>query len=76
MNEMDNLSKISCSVENRIIGKNKTEFKEILCPLTKTELISENCTNCKYVQSIYAKHDSGRTLTTLICLFNLDNEAE
>jgi hypothetical protein len=76
MNKIDSLSKMSCSVENKISGKNKFEFKEILCPLTKNTLVSDNCVNCKYVQRIKAKHNSGRTLTTLICLFNFNNEGE
>jgi hypothetical protein len=76
MNKIDGFSKMSCSVENRINGKNKYEFKEILCPLTKNGLATDNCVNCKYVQIINAKHNSGRTLTTLICLFNLNNEGE
>ncbi|NHK32015.1 MAG: hypothetical protein FK730_11730 [Asgard group archaeon] len=76
MNKIDNFSKMSCSVENRAIGKIKFDFKEILCPLTKNELVSDNCANCKYVQRINAKHNSGRTLTTLICLFSLNTEGE
>ncbi len=74
MNKAKNFSNIPCTTENKTIEKIIFEFKEILCPLTKNNLISNNCAKCKHVQRINAMHISGRTLTTLICLYNLNNE--
>lgn len=76
MNKMENFSNIPCSEVNKSAVKKKSDSVEILCPLTKNEIISNNCANCKYVQMINSKHNSGRTLTTLICLFGLNNEGE
>jgi hypothetical protein len=76
MHKTGKLSKTTFSDEITSLERSRTKFTEILCPLTKNELVSKNCNNCKYIQKIYAKHNSGRSLTTIICLFGINEEGD
>jgi hypothetical protein len=73
---MKNLAKPSFSEDTKTIENHQHKFVDIFCPLTKNELVTKNCTSCSHKQIIHAKHDSGRTLTTLICLYGLDEEGK
>lgn len=42
---------------------------EILCPFTGNQLSSKMCLKCSYCQKFQGKHQSNRTLTSLICLY-------
>ena len=48
----------------------RTQFKEILCPLSKNELIIANCISCGFCQKMKGVHYTSRTLTSLICMYN------
>ena len=52
------------------------KFNEILCPLTKDKIIVSNCFNCQYCQKMKGSHFSGRSLTSLICLYKSSDEGE
>ena len=49
---------------------------EILCPFTGNQLSSKMCMKCSYCQKFQGKHQSNRTLTSLICLYGQNNGSE
>ena len=55
---------------------NRDRAVRILCPYSKEELEVNNCYNCSYCQIMKGEHKSGRSLTSLICLYGLENEGD
>jgi len=76
MRNIENFSDTNKTDFSETILKKKIKYKEILCPLTKDGIIVSNCDNCKYCQKMKGKHLSGRSLTSLICLYNSNKEGE
>jgi len=61
------------AVENR---KPKINYREILCPNTLLSLNSSNCSKCQYCKMTASGHSSGRTLSTLVCLYGSEKECD
>ncbi len=76
MHNIENFSEIrKKEVTNRTLG-NPIKFNEILCPITKGGIIVSNCSTCQYCQKMKGMHPSGRSLISLICLYNSNNKGE
>lgn len=56
--------------------KDDLKFSEIICPYSKKKLITHNCAKCEFCQQIKGTHKSGRSLTSLICMFGLEKDGE
>lgn len=56
--------------------KKTVKYNEILCPLTKDSIIVSNCNSCQHCQKMKGMHLSGRSLISLICLYNSNKEGE
>ena len=54
----------------------KKRTVEILCPFTGQQLSSSKCMKCAYCQVNKGKHQSNRTLVSLICLYGHDNGSD
>ena len=70
---MHNIKNFS-EVKKTEISKKTVKYNEILCPLTKDGIIVSNCYNCQHCQKMKGQHLSGRSLTSLICLYNSNKE--
>ena len=55
----------------------RNNFKSnIICPKTSRIIETNLCFKCNFSHITNAKHNSGRNLTSLICLFGIRNEVE
>jgi hypothetical protein len=76
---MYNIENFSDARKNEIskkIVEKSIKYNEILCPLTKDGIIVSNCYNCQHCQIMKGAHLSGRSLISLICLYNSNNMGE
>ena len=48
----------------------KLKFHAILCPKTSNPISTNQCAKCRHNQRFYRTHDAGRTLSTMICMFD------
>jgi len=69
------LTKITTE-NNKSIEKSIIDFQVILCPITLLRLNSSKCSNCQYCKMTASKHNTGRTLTTLVCLYGSEKECD
>lgn len=76
MHNIENFSEVRKNEISKKIVEKSSKFNEILCPLTKDAIIVSNCNNCQHCQKMKGTHLSGRSLTSLICLYNSNNEGE
>ena len=65
------------TVENNLSKeKSKFDFHEILCPYSLTNLNSKNCNTCQHCKKTVNQHNSGRTLTTFVCLYEIEKVSD
>lgn len=76
MHNIENFSELRKKEITKKTLKKPIKYNEILCPLTKDGIIVSNCENCQYCQKMNGLHLSGRTLTSLICLYNSNIKGE
>jgi len=76
MHNIENFSELRKKEITKKTLKTPIKYNEILCPLTKDGIIVSNCENCQYCQKMNGMHLSGRTLVSLICLYNLNDKGE
>lgn len=76
MHNIENFSDLRKKEITKKTLKKPIKYNEILCPLTKDGIIVSNCENCQYCQKMKGMHLSGRTLASLICLYNSNNKDE
>ena len=76
MHNIENFSELRKKEIFKKMLEKPFKYNEILCPLTKDGIIVSNCDNCQYCQKMKGMHLSGRSLTSLICLYNSNNKGE
>lgn len=76
MHNIENFSEVRKNESSKKAMEKSIKYNEILCPITKDGIIVSNCSNCQHCQKMNSKHFSGRSLTSLICLYNLNNQGE
>ncbi|HUU79710.1 MAG TPA: hypothetical protein VMX55_15325 [candidate division Zixibacteria bacterium] len=76
---MYNTKHLLSTLKNEQINSKSEERSiqiEILCPYTQEKLKSSVCSRCEYCQTFKGKHNSGRTLTSLICIYGQENGSD
>ena len=69
------LKTLEDKLSNSEVGQKSSQI-EIFCPFTNERLKTSNCYKCKFCQKFEGKHQSGRTLTSLICIYGQENGSE
>jgi hypothetical protein len=70
---MHNANSITKIINEKKSTQNPTKGKmTILCPRNHKEVKSSNCLKCSFCKIMRSKPVSGRTLTSLICLYDMD----
>ncbi|NHJ03410.1 MAG: hypothetical protein EAX90_01185 [Candidatus Heimdallarchaeota archaeon] len=76
---MSNTKHLLNTLKNEQINSKLNEKSiqiEILCPFTLEKLNSSVCSRCEYCQTYKGSHNSGRTLTSLICIYGQENGSD